>query len=92
MLAHGVVIAGGHVEARVTPVTRVEAGIGNGHPPRGGEDICDVRNTVMINYSFRDPSLSHVSRGQIWYPAIKMNGFISKNPSFMRKYDAKKYG
>ena len=57
MLAHGVVmIAGGHVEAGVTPVTRVEAGIGNGHPPRGGEDICDVRNTVMINYSLRDPA------------------------------------
>ena len=92
MLAHGIVIAGGHLETRVTPVTSVEAGIGDGHPPRGGEDICDVRNTVMINYSFRDPCLSHVRRGQIWYPAIKMIGFISKNLSFIQKYDAKKYG
>ena len=90
MLTHGVMITGGHGEARVT--SGVEAGVGDGHPPsRGGEDICDVRSTVMINYSVRNPSLSHVSRGQVWCPAIKMMGLVLKEHSFIRKYDALKY-
>ena len=61
MLTYGVlVITGGHGEARVTPC--VQAGVGDGHPP-SREDICDVqRSRVMINYSVRNPSLSHVDR------------------------------
>ena len=52
----GVVITRGHTEARVT---RVEAGIGDGHPPsRGGDTICDVRRLVMINYSLRSGFIS----------------------------------